>query len=316
MSFGYATIFNAVAPVYAIVLAGFFIRRCRWLTAEADHSLLRLTVNLLIPALIADSILGNPSLEKIGNLTWPPLVGFFTCFLGFGCAWLGARVLRLEPGPKTRTFCFGVGIYNYGYIGIPMVQALFDKETMGVLFTHNLGVEIAFWLGASLILAGASSHRDLRKIFSPPVIAILIFVALNFVRANTWLPDIFLGSVHSLGSCAVPLALILTGATFSDQVAELHPRGGLPMAAMACMLRLGVLPLLFLALAKWLPCSLALKHIIVVQAAVPAGMLPVIISKHYGGDPKIALQIVLATTIVSIATAPLWIRLGLALVGN
>ena len=133
MTFSYVTVFDAVAPVYAIVLAGFFIRRRRWLTAEADHSLLRLTVNLLIPALIADSILGNPALEKIENLTWPPLVGLFTCFLGFGCAWLGARLLRLERGAETRTFCFGVGIYNYGYTAIPMVQTLFNKETTGVL---------------------------------------------------------------------------------------------------------------------------------------------------------------------------------------
>lgn len=315
MSFSYWILLSAVAPVFVLVLAGFAIRRAGWLSAEADASLLSVTVNFLYPALIADTILGNPALQQLGNLTWAPLVGFITCLLGFGVCGIGARLLGLARGPDARTFCFGAGLYNYGYTAIPIVQALFNKATMGVLFTHNLGVEIAFWIGASMILAGASPRRDWRKILTVPVITVLFSVALNFIHLHDWLPQFVLASTHSLGQCAVPLALLLTGATFADFVTELHPRGGWKVSAGACLLRLGVLPLFFLALAKWLPCSLELKHVIVVQAAMPAAMLPVILAKHYHGNPKIALQIVLSTTIVSIATIPLWIRWGLALVG-
>ena len=188
MSFSYWTVLDAVAPVFAIVLAGFLIRRARWLTAEADHSLLRVTVNLLYPALIADAILGNPALEKIQNLAWPPLVGFATCVLGFTAAGLGARALRLPHGREARTFTYAAGLHNYGYTAIPIVLALFSKETMGVLFTHNLGVEIALWLGATLILARISPRREWRKILTAPVVAIVLFVALNLCGAHAWLP--------------------------------------------------------------------------------------------------------------------------------
>src|SRR5438067_63479 len=142
--FSYWTLLGAVAPVFVIVFSGFLIRRAGWLSAEADHSLLRLTVNLLYPCLIADTILGNSALKNPGNLALPPLVGFATCALGFAIAWAGARALRLERGTQTRTFSYCVGIYNYAYTAIPIVQALFDQQTMGVLFTHNLGVEIIF----------------------------------------------------------------------------------------------------------------------------------------------------------------------------
>ncbi|MEA3188936.1 MAG: malate permease [Chthoniobacter sp.] len=309
------TVFNAVAPVFAIVLAGFAIRRARWLTAEADRSLLRVMVNLLYPALIADATLGNNALRRMDNLAWAPLVGFSTVVLGFGVAWLGARALRLSPGKETRTFSYSVGVYNYGYTAIPVVQALFDKETMGVLFTHNLGVEVAFWLGAILILAAISPRREWHKIFTGPVIAVLVFTLLNLCHAQEWLPTFSLSATHSLGQCAVPLALILTGATLADHIAEMHPRVGWRIAAGACALRLGLLPVLFLALAKWLPCSIELKHVIIVEAAMPAAMLPIVIARHYNGDPKVALQIVLSTSVVSLITIPLWIRLGLAFVG-
>jgi predicted permease len=72
---------------------------------------------------------------------------------------------------------------------------------------------------------------------------------------------------------------------------------------------------LILAAAKWLPLSIELKRVLVVQAAMPAGVMPIIIARHYGGQPLTAVQIVLGTTILALLTIPLWLRVGLAWVG-
>ena len=84
---------------------------------------------------------------------------------------------------------------------------------------------------------------------------------------------------------------------------------------LACVVRLGIFPVLILAVAKWLPLSVELKRVLVVQAAMPAGVMPIIIARHYGGQPLTAVQIVLGTTILALITIPLWLRLGLAWVG-
>jgi len=84
----------------------------------------------------------------------------------------------------------------------------------------------------------------------------------------------------------------------------------------ACILRLGVLPLLFLALAKVIPATLELKQVLVVQAAMPAGILPVVIAKHYGGRPQTAAQVVVATNILSLLVIPGWLRCGMAWIGH
>ena len=72
---------------------------------------------------------------------------------------------------------------------------------------------------------------------------------------------------------------------------------------------------MILAAAKWLPLSIELKRVLVVQAAMPAGLMPIIIARHYGGQPLTAVQIVLGTTILALLTIPLWLRVGLAWVG-
>jgi predicted permease len=81
------------------------------------------------------------------------------------------------------------------------------------------------------------------------------------------------------------------------------------------VVRLGIFPVLILAAAKWLPLSIELKRVLVVQAAMPAGLMPIIIARHYGGQPLTAVQIVLGTTILALLTIPLWLRVGLAWVG-
>ncbi|MBK8856104.1 MAG: AEC family transporter, partial [Opitutaceae bacterium] len=80
-------------------------------------------------------------------------------------------------------------------------------------------------------------------------------------------------------------------------------------------LRLGVLSAVFLLLAKFGPFSAELKHVILVQATMPAAFLPLVIVKHYEGDSLTAMRSVLATVVASIVLMPLWLKWGLAWVG-
>jgi hypothetical protein len=83
----------------------------------------------------------------------------------------------------------------------------------------------------------------------------------------------------------------------------------------AALVRLGIMPVLFLLLAKFLPCSLELKRVLVLQGALPSAVLPIILAKHYGGDARTAVQVALGTSVVGLVAIPLWIRLGEYVVG-
>ena len=310
----YLPLLLAVAPVFVTIGAGWGIRRVRWLTEEADASLLRVVVNLLFPCLILDTILGNRALDSVGNIVLAPAVGFATVALGYGLCFVAAPLFGVREARQRRTFAFTAGIYNYGYIALPLIQKLFDhtdQRTSAVLFIHNLGVETALWTVGIMLISGASPRRVWTHVFNAPVVTILLAVALHFAGAQAWLPGFALEAVHRMGAAAIPLGLILTGATFADQMRELNFKSNVADSFGACVLRLGVLPLLMLALARWLPCPVELRRVILVQAAMPCAVIPVILAKHYGGDPGTALRIILATSAVGLLTIPLWLQLGL-----
>src|SRR3954465_5275698 len=108
------------------------MRKAKWLTEEADHSLLRININVLLPCLIFDSTLGNPALLNMRNLVLAPSVGVLTFLLGSGVAAVAARFLRLKEEKSRRTFALSVGMYNYGYLPLPLSMLLFDTKTTGV----------------------------------------------------------------------------------------------------------------------------------------------------------------------------------------
>jgi predicted permease len=306
-----------VLPVFAVMAVGVGLRRVGWLNATADASLLKLVVNLLYPALIFENVHANPALRTVGNLAWAPLVGFGTVAVGIALCYYAAQALGLTVGAGRRTFAFSTGIYNYSYMTVPLMVALFGGDSLGVLFVHNVGVEAAVWTVGVLVLAGESLRTGWRQLLNPPVLGLVLAVAVNLSGLGPHVPEAGLGVVRALAACAIPLGLLLSGATmaehlFTQPVDLFEWRTSL----VAVALRLGALTGLFLLLAKFGPFSADLKHVIVVQAAMPAAFLPLVLVKHHGGHSLTAMRCVLATVVASILLMPLWLRVGLVWVGG
>lgn len=304
-------ILTIVTPVFLVVAGGYLFRRMRWMAPEGDSTLLKLGVNVLLPSLIADTVLGNALLTKPSDLWAPPVIGFTLIAVSMGIVALMLAPLRL-PGETSGAGIITAGVQNFGYMVIPLVDALFDRGTLGVLFLHNLGVELAMWSIGIWVLARKQGGASWRNLISAPAVSVLASGLLNIVHANEWMPLVLKKSLHMTGQAAIPLALLLTGATIYDQVklrSEEKPKyAALTLALLA---RLAVLPLLLLATARWLPMTDALKKVLVIQAAMPSAMMPVVICRKHLADSRFCVQIILLSSALSLITIPLWIRFGL-----
>lgn len=318
---GYGTILAAVIPVFLLMVAGMGARYWGWLKQEADSSLMKVVMNLLYPALILSIILGNEALNSPGNLILPPLLGLGVVLMGYGIAGLVSRLILPARGAAQRTFAFTTGLQNYGYIPIPLIALLFaslpegPRETLGVLMLFNVGTEIAFWTFGVILVSGAWRQLSIKRVLTPPVLALLFALAINTVGLTEHIPVAVTGVISLLAACAIPMGLLLTGATLMDLILEGNARSGWSTALGASLVRLGILPVLILLIALILPASDELRRVLVVQAAMPAGIFPIVVAKHFGGDVGVAVRVVLGTTLLSLLTIPLWIALGLKLTG-
>lgn len=310
----FLTVLAAVLPVFCLAATGVILRRVEWLTEEADASLMRVVVNVLTPALIFQVVLGNSALRQAENLLVAPMLGFTEVALGVGLAWLFRHRTGLQTEKGLRTFAAQTGIQNYGYVPLPLILTLFPGDTAGVLFVHNLGVDIAMW-SVCLVALGHGSLREWRRLINPPILSIVIAVALNVAGAEHWMPRFVLTTAGMLGACAFPLGIILIGATMADSIGELRRHFDLRTVAWASLLRLGILPFVILGMAWALPLGKELKQILLIEAAMPVAVFPIVLARIYGGDPATAVRIVIGTSALSFLTIPIWLKIGLRVLG-
>ena len=328
----------AILSMFCIVGIGLLFRRIGRLTHEFEQPLLRLTVDLLLPCMIFDRVIKTDAfIVNPQNLWLPPLFGFglvaAAILIAQGVGFLPAKQSGLKTAKQRRTFAACVGIINYGFVPIPLVIALFpgDTRTLGVLFVQNLGVELSVWTLVLFTMVGKLDKKSLRRLINGPNIAIATSVSLNLLGHSRFVPAVFhehiapcfdflLMAVHMLGAAGIPLSIILIGAIFADHFHREEIKERLPttlkIAFWSVLIRLIVMPTIFVSLAVCLPCTIEIKRVLIIHGAMGSAIFPMVLAKHYGGEPKTAFDTILSNSIFSILTLPLWIALGLRLIGG
>ena len=310
----YITIFNACIPVFAVIAAGYFLRRLRILSESADKSLLSLVLNLLFPAFIIHHLLDNNDLGSPSMIISAVAIGGLSIIMGLGVAYLAARSIKMEKANR-RTFAVAAGLQNYGFIPIPILLALFGKEIIPIQLMFSTGLELVLWTAAIMMLTGGQSG-GWKNLLNTPLITTACCLVLNSIFGVTHLPEILSQPISMLSACAVPVSLLLIGAIIRDllhrSTAPENPKERhLPEIIMAIGIRLVVLPALMLLLAGLAPLPIELKRILVIQAAMPAAVFPILLVRRYGGDIATAVRVVMVTMIVSILSIPPVIVFGL-----
>jgi predicted permease len=130
------------------------------------------------------------------------------------------------------------------------------------------------------------------------------------------MPSFVLQTASMLGQSFIPMVFLVFGATCYTLILEHRKTLRKRIALSGCLLRLGVIPAILLLGAVVLPLPWVLKACLAIHAAVPAALIPIVIARHYHGDVATATTVSLSTIVVSLLTMPLWVQLGLSLIGN
>ena len=116
-----------------------------------------------------------------------------------------------------------------------------------------------------------------------------------------------------MGGVAIPINLMLFGTLIADMLDLKKIAWKIVVAGTA--LRMLILPAMLVLSLTFLPLSDPLKMLILMQALAPSGVMSAVLAKHFGGHPGISVQITIATCAASLITLPLWLNLGLKIVG-
>jgi len=303
---------SSVLPVYLLIVGGALLRVTGLMRKEHDEGVMRVVYSVMIPCFMLDKILGSAVLRSGGVVFSSIGIGFALLLAGMAIGFAVGRLIGLERGTGMRTFALSAGCQNYGFTAVPVVQILWSTGALALLFVHNIGVELAMWSAGVMIMSGEPGI-PWRKLVNGPVVAVVVGLLLVALGWDTHCTGPVRNAVSMVGVGAFPLAILITGCTIMDLVIAEKPTCKIIIGA--TLVRLILTPIAFLTAAKFLPIATELRQVIVVQAAMPAAITPIMLARMYGGRPAIAVQIVVFTTVASLLSLPWLITLGCQWIG-
>ncbi|MCD0463152.1 AEC family transporter [Roseiconus lacunae] len=309
-------IIASVIAVFLVMGVGAVCRWAGWLTAEADRTLANLTANVLLPAYFLKNFSSRESADQLESLatTWQaPLMGFLTTAIGFGIALLFARKIGPLVGLKTdasqRAFALCAGICNYGYIPLPLAERFYQTAVID-LIVHNVGVTIALWSIGISIISGTGGDSWKKTLTSIPLWAVVLSIAMSLVGLTEKIPDSVQTAIDSLGSCAIPMGLLLSGAIIIDFVRDRSWIMAPGVILSAIGIRQILLPAILIVTSGAVVTTTDLRTVAMLQAAMPSAVFPIVLAKLYDRDTQTALRVVLGTSLAGLVMIPLWLAIG------
>jgi len=310
----YISIATTVAGVFLVMAMGALARYLKWFTSEVDRSMAGFTSNVLLPAFFFHRIMTDSKLSNSLSAWTPSLYGFALTASGFLVSamvvWSMGKWFGLKEDSQKRTFTLCSGIANYGYIPIPLAEA-FYPGCIVTLLVHNVGVDVALWSIGLYMISGLGLKKSWRRIvFSPPLVSVVVALVIRQFGLQVFIPKPLLHMTEQLGRCSIPMGLVLSGAIILDYVGKIRIADSIKPFLLAVAVRMILLPILFLMVAKWGTNSSELKQVLLLQAAMPAATFPIVMTRLYNQSIETALTVVVGTSVLGIITIPIWMVVG------
>lgn len=294
--------------VFFLVFAvGFAAARLRALSQDALPSVAQLITKVLLPVMIFYSTYANCTRQTIlDNWQMVLLAAFFYALISLA-TFLLAKALRI-PHDKDRVFqlCFIFG--NTGFVGIPLLAAVFPDAGLVYMMMFSLVDQALFWTYGVWLSTErghhhpASEHVRLKQLITPNTIAIV--VAVVFVMIPVPVPEVILSGMGTISSATTGMCMLYLGAlaSFSRITGVLR----CPDAYVGILVKMVVLPVLaakLLFLTGWFPPDMV-RALAIIMALPVMTVVPLVVSAN-GRETEYATGITVVTLVASIATIPL-----------
>lgn len=306
---------QASIGVFLLIGVGFILAKKDIFSAPVKNMLSHFIVYFTLPCTVIGTVQRQFRVEDFSELGMVLLVSFLAVLVMFFVGWLWVRIAKI-PKSRRGLYIQMVAISNASFIGFPVISAIFGEPGMKsalmffmacMLFTHSLSYvmiqqDAASIKGESVKIQPSSI---LKKLITPPVIAMFIGILLMFLRIE--LPKFAMICIDSMGELTSPLALLFTG-TVVHEIGFKNMRLEKGIIDML-FLRLAVSGLVMFALTSLFGITGLNMQVIVVQMALPCMIHPITVCKLYGADYQYAAKLVIFSLLASFVTIPVTLAL-------
>jgi predicted permease len=290
---------NVILPILILLSCGYLLKRTKMLNEDVNRVMNRIVALVLLPILVFDNIYNSSSSDLFnGKVLIFVAAGIMTEFI------VSFFLVRIFTGDQKKRGAMLQGMFrsNYVIFGIPIAISLFGNDGSAAAAILTTTVIPMYNILAVIALDSYGPDKpDFKKLMfrivtNPLIIGSLL--GLLFKLTGVVIPTVILKPLDELAACATPMAFIFLGASFSLSSTKMHFKELLT----TILFRLVIFPLVIISTAVlmgirgvWLVC-------IMVVFASPTAVSSYSLAQTLGSDDKLAGNIVIYSTALSIIT--------------
>lgn len=324
-----ATFLATLKPMMTLffcIAVGFLLMKIKVFPDDASKTMAKMENWIFSPALSFMTMIRYFTPTSLSTHATNLILSVIAVSLAMVIAIPLARVFIRENNSERGIYAYALAFANYGYVGDPIVLALFGEEVLAYykLFTLPFAIIIYTWGISVLTPKSKNGTSPLKRIMNAPTLALLIGIVVGISGIGNYLPSFLTSALDSLKACMGPVAMLLAGATIArfDFLSMLKKK----KVYLATLLRLVIIPAVIIAVLFSIKTAINaifdlsirndVLYLCFFATATPLGLNTVVFPEAYGGNPETGACMAMISHTLCVVSIPLMYALMVAVFGT
>ena len=289
-----------------LIVTGFVAQRLRLLSDQTIDGISAVTVKLILPLMIVTTVVSGGTVSQLLSMGPFLLCGFLMIFILLLTGWVSATLLRLKQPTKNIHIAVS-GFPNSGFMGFPLLMAMFPEEAPLAVSTYSIVDVCTLWtIGVLLTTPNGGGKIDWKKLIQPATIALAIGVVMLLLNIRP--ENACWDALTGLGGTCKYISLVYIGADIGRKgFQRIFEK---PQIFAVIPVKLILAPILVNILLR-LSGLLSDVNVLIltIYSMLPSMVVISMLAKANGSDDQYASAGLLVTTVCSMFTMPLVLKL-------
>lgn len=295
---------TTILSIILMIALGYFLKRIDFLSEKDIDPFNKIVMYILMPCMIFHAIY-KADLSLIPKLGILPFVILTSSTVTGIVSYFILKRLKLDD-KKLWSVLVTVMIANTAFMGYPVNLGIYGEAGfLRAIFCDMATLCIFLLLSFLLILKfGGTIKTAFKKIaLFPPLWAVILGLLFNLI--NIPIGPVLDNTINYLGQGAIPLIMIALGLSI-DFSALARSKS---MIAFTSAMKLAFFPAIAFIIVNYLGLINLEYSVSIVEAAMPSGMMSLLLAITYKLDYELTSDCILINTVISLITLPVIIML-------
>ena len=301
------TIIKGVISLFLIMFVGVYGSKKGIIDSNVSKGLTRILLEITLPCMIISSFNFSYNADVKSNI----FKIFYYSFAVYIISIVLSHLLMLPVKKEKKIILRFANIFtNTGYIGFPILNAIYGAEAVMYGSIFNIFFNIFLWTYGVTMFKGNLQKKELaqellKALRNPSLIA--VYIGIFMMIFDVKLPAVISASANSIGNMTGPLSMIIVGAlSYKINIKE-HLLDWTVYYGTA--VKLIIIPTVLYFISILIKDRSIVANSVIILASMPAAAMTSIFADSFNVNKDYASVIVVATTLLSILTLPVLLKI-------